>query len=428
MPTLPTDTQLIAIGPGVLRELPAAWSRYFQGRPPLIVADENTWAAAGQQVHELLSAYAPASLIFTANTPLYADTPGVQRIQDALARPDLTAIAVGAGTINDMVKLAAHRAGRPYLIVATAASMDGYTAFGASISHEGSKQTIDCAAPRVLIADMNLIAAAPSHLAPTGYADLLAKITAGADWILADALGLHPMNQQAWELAQGSLRQSLSQPEKVRQNDPAALELLMHGLINSGLAMQVTRDSRPASGAEHQFSHLWDMENHRHLGQPVPHGSKVAIGTLVATAFYQALLDLPLEKMDVDSLCAHWPARDSFLRRLASLHSVDAVRQKALLETAAKFPSPEILRDRLTRLRTLWPDLAQRLRRQLLPLAEIRDLLDRVGAPTTSTAIGISAQRLRQSRLLAWSLRRRYTVLDLALETGHFERLASALQ
>ena len=64
--------------------------------------------------------------------------------KNALAGNDAIPIAVGAGSINDLTKLAAHLCGRQYLSVATAASMDGYTAFGASITHEGSKQTFDC--------------------------------------------------------------------------------------------------------------------------------------------------------------------------------------------------------------------------------------------------------------------------------------------
>ena len=72
--------------------------------------------------------------------------------------------------------------------------MDGYTAFGASITHEGSKQTFDCPAPRAVMADLEVIAAAPDGMNAWGYADLLAKITAGADWIVADELGVEPID------------------------------------------------------------------------------------------------------------------------------------------------------------------------------------------------------------------------------------------
>ena len=81
-------------------------------------------------------------------------------MQAVLAASQAIPVAVGSGTINDLTKLAAHRLGRPYMVVATAASMDGYTAYGASITHRGSKQTFDCPAPLAVLADLDVIARA----------------------------------------------------------------------------------------------------------------------------------------------------------------------------------------------------------------------------------------------------------------------------
>src|SRR5205823_5255621 len=94
-----------------------------------------------------------------------------------------------SGSINDLTKLASHQLNRPYMCVATAASMDGYAAFGASITRNGIKDTFACPAPRMVLADLEILSAAPPELNAAGYADLLAKVTAGADWILADAVG-----------------------------------------------------------------------------------------------------------------------------------------------------------------------------------------------------------------------------------------------
>src|SRR5690606_4192942 len=126
----------------------------------------------------------------------------VDQICDHLKTVDAIPIAVGAGSINDLVKLAAHQCDRPYLAVATAASMDGYTAYGASITYRGSKQTFDCPAPKGVVADLDVMAAAPPVLNASGYADLIAKIPAGADWILADALGEEPISQFPWDAVQ----------------------------------------------------------------------------------------------------------------------------------------------------------------------------------------------------------------------------------
>ena len=74
----------------------------------------------------------------------------------------------------------------------------------------------------------------------------------------------------------------------------ATLRCLVLGLLVSGLAMQWTKTSRVASGADHQFSHLWDMEHHTPQARAPAHGLKVGMGTLVSTALYECLLTLPL--------------------------------------------------------------------------------------------------------------------------------------
>ena len=97
---------------------------------------------------------------------------------DGLKNHDAIPIAVGSGTINDLTKLSSHLTGRRYMCVGTAASMDGYTAFGASITADGSKQTFNCPAPQACLADLDIICQAPIEMTASGYADLFAKITA----------------------------------------------------------------------------------------------------------------------------------------------------------------------------------------------------------------------------------------------------------
>ena len=181
----------------------------FGDKPALLVADTNTFAAAGRAV---LSAFLHAGhacrepFIFT-DPKLYAEHKYVVALEEALKGHDAIPVAVGSGTINDLTKLAAHRAGRPYMVVATAASMDGYTAFGASITYQGSKQTFSCPAPTAVVADLDVICAAPEGMNASGYADLLAKTPAGADWLVTEALGVEAIDRTAWAIVQGGLRQ-----------------------------------------------------------------------------------------------------------------------------------------------------------------------------------------------------------------------------
>jgi glycerol-1-phosphate dehydrogenase [NAD(P)+] len=414
------DTRRLVMGSNVLDQTPALFAEMFPGRAAVVIADVNTFAAAGRRVREAfesggLKQRAP----FIIDDPgLYAESRFVEAVESALRAHDAVPVAVGSGTINDLTKLAAHRHGRSYLCVATAASMDGYTAFGASITHDGSKQTFDCPAPVAVLADLDVIRAAPAAMNGWGYADLSAKVTAGADWIIADALGAEPVETQAWRIAQGGLRTALSDPRGVRAGEAAAVGALVEGLMLGGFAMQAARSSRPASGAEHQFSHLWDMQHHTHEGRAPSHGAKVGIGTLAITALYEALLELPLEKLDVDSCLASWPAPEAWLRQADAQFDDAELKAVALREIGAKQSTRAALREQLSALAGTWPELRPRLREQLLPFEELQRRLRDVGAPTAPEEIGISRERLRSAYRSAFFIRRRFTVLDLALRAG----------
>jgi glycerol-1-phosphate dehydrogenase [NAD(P)+] len=424
------ETRALLVGPGVLRDTARVFRAHFPAARAVIIADETTFAIAGQAIAEVFAAAGiPTVPPFLYRDPaLYAEFKYVERLEAALRTHDAIPVAVGSGTINDLVKLAAHRAGRPsYLCVATAASMDGYTAFGASITFEGAKQTFNCPAPRVVVADIDVIRRAPPAMTAAGYADLSAKITAGADWILADALGAEPIDPRAWAIVQGGLRDSLAAPADARAGRAEAITPLVEGLMLGGFAMQWSKTSRPASGAEHQFSHLWDMEHHVHNGEAPSHGFKVGVATLAVTRFYEQLLAHDFRTLDVDACVAAWPAADAteagIRRRFAGTDFIET----AVTETHAKHLPPAILRAQLQQLRATWPEIRARLQAQLLPSAELRRRLELVGAPTEPEQIGLTRARFRDGFFRAYHIRRRFTVLDVAVRTGTLDTLLGGL-
>ena len=414
------ETRRLELGPGALNQVAPVFQHLFPGQCARVVVDPTTFAVAGRRVLEALRATGvPCREPFIyAHPNLYAEQKHVIALEAALAVDGAIPVAVGSGTINDLTKLAANRTGRQYLAVATAASMDGYTAFGASITEHGSKRTFPCPAPVALIADLDIIVAAPRDLNAAGYADLLAKTTAGADWLLADALGVEFIHPQAWRIVQGHLRAALSHPAGVPQCAPSVLRQLTEGLVLSGLAMQVARSSRPASGAEHQFSHLWDMQHHTCNGRIPWHGFKVGLGTLAMAALYEHLLTLPLHHLDVDFCCAHWPDLTSLPDTVRAAFGESDLAKVALEETRAKWIDVGALRSQLETLRRLWPELKIRLHQQLLPSRQVRAMLAAAGAPVDPEQIGLSRAQLRQCSWHAYLLRRRFTALDLAVRCG----------
>jgi glycerol-1-phosphate dehydrogenase [NAD(P)+] len=414
------ETRCLEIGAGMKSAAPRVFRQQFGERPAVIVADVNTYRAAGQAVAEAFrAAQHPMLEPFIFRAPdLYAEHRFVTQLEEVFRKHQAIPVAVGSGTINDLAKLAAHRTDRPYICVGTAASMDGYTAFGASITYQGLKQTFLCPAPVAVVADLDVICAAPGDMNSWGYADLLAKVPAGADWILANALGLDEIHSEAWAIVQGRLRELVGDPAGVRRRDPTAIGRLVEGLMLGGFAMQAARSSRVASGAEHMFSHMWDMQHHTHNGQAPSHGFKVGIGTLATAALYERFFAKGMEKLDVERCCAAWPDEKSWVARARDLLGEGDLAEAAAQELRAKYSTPAQLKEQLRFLKSAWPKLRERLEAQLLPLGTLRRMLQDAGAPTEPEQIGITRERLRRTYWQASCIRRRFTVLDLAVRTG----------
>ncbi len=378
------DTRHLLIGTGILNDVGNVLEQAFGQQPAVVVADDNTFAVAGKALWERLRSAGwtvEEPIVFPGTPPLYASFENVLALEEKLRTTSAVPIVVGSGTLNDITKLAAHRAGRQYMCVGTAASMDGYTAFGAAITRDGFKQTMSCPAPRAVVADLDILVTAPAQMNSTGYGDLLGKVTAGADWILADALEIELIEKSAWSLVQDSLRDWTGKPQELHTGNRQAIENLFEGLIIAGIAMQISNSSRPASGSEHRFSHLWEMQALAHGHEPVPHGFKVGIGTQASAALYERVLARDLTKLDVDALCRIWPSREEVRSSVQQAHSIPKLAENAVEESLAKYITPDQLRQRLILIQERWPVIRGHLERQLMTAEQIRDLLRAAGCP-----------------------------------------------
>lgn len=416
------DTQFLVIEPGIRHHVAEHFQRSFPEQSAIIVADRNTFSVAGADaLHSLQRAGVSCTEPFLFPDEVYAESGYVSALEHRLSGTSEIPIAVGSGSINDLTKLAAFRQGRQYLALATAASMDGYTAYGASITHKGSKQTFDCPAPHTVLADLDVISSAPWPLNPSGYSDLLAKGVAGADWILADALGIELIDQHAWATVQDLLPEWVGTPQRITDADSKTLRGLVVGLMMGGFAMQSTRSSRPASGAEHQFSHLWDMQHHTFNGAAPSHGFKVGVGTCASLKLYEALLARDLTTLDVEQAVERWPEWERVRARIESCLEIDELIEKGIEETRAKYLHREELHAQLNRIKEVWPELKVRLEKQLRPFQNASEQLTVAGSPSEPEQIGISRERLKRSFEQAYYIRRRFTVLDFVMRTGLFE-------
>ena len=426
-----TDTKAVLAEPGAIARIAEVYRTTFPGHAALVVGDERTMSVAGDAVLDALRAggiEVAEPHVFPGAPELYAKYENCELLRDAMSGQDVVAVAVGAGTLNDIVKRASGELGRPSLVVATAASMDGYTAFGSSIAVGGYKQTLDCPAPAACISDWTVLAAAPAVMTASGYGDLLGKVPAGADWMIADAVGVEPLDDNVWQLVQGPLRASLSRPEAVAAGELAAIGELAEGLVMSGLAMQAHASSRPASGAEHQFAHLWEMEGHGTDVTPrrLSHGFKVAVGSVAMAALYERLLLRDLARLDVDAAVAAYPDAAALEARVRAVHQPHLV-DEIVAQSLAKHLTPEQLRQRLELVAALWGELRPRLQAQLIPAADLQRMLRAAGTPAHPYDIGLGWQQFRDTYRRAQMIRKRYTALDLLLEADLLDELVDEL-
>lgn len=416
----------LEFGQDILDRVPGLFTKFFPGRKAIVVADRNTWRVAGEKVfYELGKAGVPATTCMIYDENFHAEWKYVQLLDKVLDEQKGVLIAVGSGVINDLSKLSSFRHGQQYICVATAASVDGFTSATASIADErGAKVSFKCSAPSIIVADTKVLAEAPVPMTAAGYGDLASKVTAGAEWMIADLFGTEPIHDGAWHLTQDYLRDMLSDPDGVHNGDPKVVEQLFLGLALCGVGIEVSGgDTRCVSCAEHLYSHWLDMTHHTFNGNSVSHGFQVSVGELTLCAFFDELLKMDLTKIDVDKCVEAWPSLEDEQERAKKLFVDFPVPTLGYEEITKKWEPKEKVREELTKLKECWPEFSEKLRAQVIPFEQMRDLFKRAGAPTCPEDIGITCADLRRLTDFVQLMRYRINVLDLAKRAGIYDEL-----
>lgn len=424
-------TRAVWLGRGVLAAAPALLTQlgHHPGTRLLLVQDPRTHAAAGRALAGLLSAegFAVQSLVLEDNAPGHVS--GDQRQAEqvtAAAHAAQVVLGVGAGVINDLGKLAARQAQRGYLAVATAASMNGYGSPIAAILEHGVKRTLPAAVTEAILADLDVLAAAPVDLTRSGFADLLSKSSATADWKLAALVRGESYDDRPHRLLEPLVQACGRSAAAIGRGEPLAVGLLVQGLIAGGFAMTLAGRSSPASGGEHLLSHYWDMQAHQRPGHAhALHGYQVAIGTRLCSALYQRLLTMDAASIDVDRLAARWRSWDERLPGLRAAHgelfAVIESEARAQQLTAGQY------REELQRVKQVWPELVTQVGELIMPLSRLQAWHAAAQVPATAASVGQTRAGVRHALLHAADVRARYTVLDLAGQLNVLEPWADGL-
>ena len=268
----------VHIGEGALLSLPAVCEGY---RHILLVADTNTYAACGERAEALLGDLVVSKQIFSGEELVIPDETSVEAIEGKLTDEVDLIVGVGSGVINDLCKFVGHKHTLPYIIVATAPSMDGYASAGAAMILGGMKVTPSATPPMAILADTDVLKNAPMDMIRAGYGDIIGKFSCLNDWKLAAYIRGEYFCQTVYDMVMDTAKRVRALASGIANRDGASITALMEALVEVGVAMAYVGNSRPASGSEHHLSHFFEITGILNGTPYLPHGTDVAYSSVL---------------------------------------------------------------------------------------------------------------------------------------------------
>lgn len=411
----------ISIGEGVIHRLPELLlDKTFQ--KAFLLYDTNTYKAAEASVSAQLKNNRLSFVSYVIDDP--EPTPDEKTIGEILIHFDIDCdilIAVGSGTINDLCRYVSYKLRLPYIIVATAPSVDGFASNVAPLIVKHMKNTYEAHVPYAILGDTNLLCNAPLPMISAGIGDILGKYTCLCDWQIAHIITGEYHCRTIEAMVRKSITAVVKQLEPAKSREPEAIKNIMEALILSGIAMSFAGNSRPASGSEHHLSHYWEMIFLFNNKKPVLHGAKVGIGTIAVIKAYEKLIT---KSIDFDAA-----------RELTAQYSFDAWKTKmqnaygpasdSVIELERKLDKNGV-KNRLARLNVLekhWDEIRSVIG-QLPSSDTVYHYLSELHAPASPMAVGIDKQTFLDSFAVAKELRNRFGLLQILFDLGMSGQIA----
>ena len=417
--------QFVRVGRNAVETVPEALAA-IGCRKPFIVCDVNTQKAAWDQVRSVLErAGVSYQMHCFRQARLEPDEHAVGELCMAFDPACDAVVALGSGVINDCCKVFAHAAGRPQVIVGTAPSMDGYASNCASMIVNRVKTTLYSSCPAAIIADTEIMKDAPQRMLWAGLGDMLAKYIALCEWRIAHLITGEYYCENVAGLMRSTLERIVAAAPRLMERDPEVIGAIAEGLILSGVAMAFAGVSRPASGQEHYFSHVWEMFA---LDRGLPaelHGIQVGVGTVLCFRLYERLRSV---RPDLEKAQAFIQSFDA-ARWEAQVRRVYGQAAQTLIDneyTQWHKNDPAAHAQRLSRILARWEDI--RAAMDTLPDAgKILRLMEQTGMPTRPGQIGESPQDVQDALMTARDTRNKYLTGSLLWDLGLLEEYAAWL-
>ena len=414
----------VVVGSGVVERLPEFVKKY--GKKPFVVADVNTYAAAGEKVCRLLNAAGiPFGSFVFKDKALEPDEHAVGAAFMHFDKSCDVVVGVGSGVVNDVCKILSNLTGLPYIIVATAPSMDGYASATSSMSRDGVKVSLNSRCADVIIGDTQILKTAPDHMLRSGLGDMLAKFVSIAEWRIAHIITGEYYCEEVAQLIRTAVKKCVDNAQGLLKREDAAIEAVFEGLVIGGVAMAYAGVSRPASGVEHYFSHVWDMRGLEFGTKVDLHGIQCAMATLKAVELYEKVMAFPpnwekartyVESFDLED----WNAR------LRSFLGSSAETMIQLEKKEGKYRK-DTHEARFRLIEENWEGILKILREELPSKEALCKLMDTVGISRDLNAIGVDRETARITFRATKDIRDKYVLSRLAWDLGILDDLCEIL-
>lgn len=273
----------IIVGHNTTEQVAKLCDRIDMGRKVLVVAGKKTMKISGIRVKNILAGagYDVKSIVISSPT-----VGEVNKVINYAHKQKIELLfGVGGGSVIDVTKLAAHEVKRPFISVPTSAAHDGIASPLASLKSSKGSVSKNATTPIAILADTAVIHKAPYRMLASGCADVISNISAVMDWELAHRLKNEEFSSHAAVLAKTAAEVIMDNIEEFKPYTEESVWIGVKAMIVSGVAMSVAGSTRPASGAEHMFSHMLD-----HLGPGIllkgrkikpMHGEQCGVGAIM---------------------------------------------------------------------------------------------------------------------------------------------------
>jgi glycerol-1-phosphate dehydrogenase [NAD(P)+] len=412
-----TELRCLKIGPGAIRSLQDALL-VLEAHKPFVVCDKNTYAAAWSHVAPLLeAARIPYVLHLLEHTQVEPDEFTIGSLCMAFDTGCDVIMAIGSGVINDCCKVLAHVSGRRSIVIATAPSMDGYASNSSSMIQNRVKVSLYNSCPSAIIADTDILKDAPMRMLQAGLGDMLAKHISLCEWRISHIVTGEYYCENIAGLVRTSLKKCISAADGLERREPAAIQSITEGLVLSGIAMSYAKFSRPASGLEHYFSHLWEMMAlDRGKGFEL-HGIQVGVGTYLTLRLYDAIRLMVPSRLKAEAFIAGFDnsAWEEEMRGIFG-KAADAI----ITDEHTKFHKNDPPRHavRLHAILTNWNEIQTIISQELPATVTIRQLMNKMHMPMTPADLGISPEDTQAAFIGSRDIRDKYLTSSLLWDLG----------